>query len=92
MTFHEAQAAFKAATGEDPHRPVETHPDGWKFGDRISVVANDEQRGLYPGDEGMCVLETVGSEQHGNERLCLSILVDGEDCTREVRTGDIDYA
>lgn len=64
--------------------------DGWKFGERVRVLEDDGDEGIFAGDEGVLVLEIVGSEEFHNERICASFITDGCDGGGEVDLGNIE--
>lgn len=57
--------------------------------DRWVVVHDDEDRGLYEGDEGVLTLCVVGAEQYGNRRVSLSFVADDMDCGVEIVDLDV---
>jgi hypothetical protein len=66
----------------------------WKTGDdggdiavlgRFEVIEDDEDAGLYSGDEGELSAEVVGAAQYGNQRVCFSFMAEGYDEGNEVR-------
>lgn len=92
-TIEERIEQIKRATGvtddEMFERPVLEH-DGYSFGERIRIVADDEQRGLYGGDMGYLILGEVGAPQYGNVRTAMHILIDEYDSLEEVTPDDIE--
>ena len=46
---------------------------------RWFVVREDEERGLYEGDQGELSAQRVGGEEHGNVRLCVTFTPDDYD-------------
>ena len=71
--------------GDAIDRPVEEH-EGWHFGERVRVIEDDEVHGFYEGDEGVLVISRVGSAEYRNERVAVSILIDGTDSPMEIDT------
>ena len=53
--------------------------EGWKTGDKIRVLEDDEEEGVWEGNEGTLELEIVGSPDYGNERVSFAIVQDGVD-------------
>lgn len=52
---------------------------------RFVVIEDDEDMGLYEGDEGELVVSVVGAEEYNNQRAHFGLLVDDTDCPIEVR-------
>jgi hypothetical protein len=88
-TFEEAIEHLRTELGEVPERPIAEY-DGWSFGERVRVLEDSEE--VNAGDEGMLVIERVGSALHGSERICASILLDDVQATYEVGLSDLESA
>lgn len=73
---------------DDPERKVETH-EGWTYGERVRVVQDDENEGLFEGTEGNLLIEKLGAAEYGNVRVGVFFVEDGMDGPVEVR--DYDY-
>lgn len=55
---------------------------------RWEVFLEDVERGLYEGDEGICVASVVGAPEHGNERVSITFIPEGNDTGPEVEPND----
>lgn len=82
-------AEVKEKTGYEPDRPVDNAYD-LNFGERVRVIEDDEDNGVYSGDEGYVILETVGSAEYHNERTWLGLLIDGYDSPVDVEPDNIE--
>jgi hypothetical protein len=52
---------------------------------KFTVMSNDEEDyGLYEGDEGTLYACVVGAEQYGNQRVSFSFITEGYDDGNEV--------
>jgi hypothetical protein len=51
---------------------------------RARVVEDDEDHGLYGGDEGELEACVVGSEENRNQRVSLGLIIDGYDEASDV--------
>jgi hypothetical protein len=91
MTFEEAKAKAEAIIGDELDRPIE-ELDGWHFGERVSVIEDDEPRGVFAGDEGVLLISEVGAPEYRNVRNAFHILIDGTDCPMEVDPLNIEGA
>lgn len=85
MNFEEALLHLERELGEPPENPLR-EADGWSFGERVTVIEDDDDHGLCAGDEGMLVIESIGG------RTVHSILMDGNDTTLQVDPDNIDGA
>lgn len=85
MKFEEALLHLERELGEPPESPTPEH-DGWSFGEKVTVLEDDDDHGLCAGDEGMLVIEVIGG------RIVYSILIDGNDTTLQVDPDNIDGA
>lgn len=90
-TFEEAISRVEAILGEQINRPVAEH-DGWHFGERVRIIDDDDDKGVFAGDEGHVVIEKVGAPEYGNVRTCVAVLVDGTDAPTEVGLDNIEPA
>lgn len=78
-TLEQRMALVKERTGfdeEEPARAVLEH-EGFTWGDRVRVIEDDEDNGLFEGDEGFVIIGNVGSAEYRNERVMLAFLGDG---------------
>jgi hypothetical protein len=75
-TVNDPVVAVREATGYEPDRPVLRHDD-WSYGDRVRAIADDEDNGVFSGDEGYLILEMVGAPEYHNERVSLGLLAEG---------------
>lgn len=91
MTTFEEEVARVRKMGIEVDRPVKEH-DGWQFGERVRVIEDDEPHGMYASDEGILVIEEVGSAEHGNVRTAVCILIDDTDCPMEADLFNIEGA
>jgi hypothetical protein len=91
MTFEEAKAHVEAIIGDEFDRPIE-ELDGWKFGERVRVLDDDERNGVYEGDEGVLLISEVGAPEYGNVRKAFHILIDDQDCPMEIDPFNIEGA
>lgn len=66
------------AKGLEIDRPVK-ECEGWTIGERVRVLEDDENEGLYSGDEGVIIPEEVGAIEYGNLRTRLYMVIDGQD-------------
>ena len=89
MTFEEMQTEIASIMGEPVERPLAEH-EGWQFGERVRATEGDEDEGLYAGDVGLLIIETVGSPAYGNERVAFSLLVDGYDSPVSIESWNIE--
>ena len=51
---------------------------------RFQVIDEDEDRGIYDGDEGEVRACVVGSEKYRNQRVYFSFMTDGTDVGNEL--------
>jgi len=68
---------------------------GWRLGEgdepeallkgRWVVIEEDEDAGLFGGDEGTVTASVVGSPKYGNERVFLGFTADGTESPVECR-------
>lgn len=91
MTDFEAKVAKLREAGATIERPVEEF-EGWTFGERVRVVEDDEDNGLFEGDEGTLVPEEVGAPEYGNVQVKLYLLIDDTDCPIGVTADQIEPA
>ncbi|MGH2897173.1 MAG: hypothetical protein ACRDMZ_00750 [Solirubrobacteraceae bacterium] len=84
-----AKLQEEAGQEVEVERPV-AECGGWHFGERVRVIDDDEESGMFAGDEGWLVLETVGAAEHGNERVCFGVLADGFADPVEVQPDNIE--
>ena len=63
---------------DDPERAVK-EVDGFTFGERVRVLEDDEEEGVFEGDEGVVLIEKVGAAKYGNERAAVFLKCDGRD-------------
>jgi hypothetical protein len=59
---------------------------------RFVIVEDDEDRGLYSGDEGPLTACIVGSPEYHNERILFAITPEGQSGALEVRLDQVDWA
>lgn len=59
--------------------------EGWKTGQKIRALEDDEDEGIYAGDEGTLLIEVVGSPEYGNERIAFSIKTEQMDAAEVAR-------
>lgn len=71
---------------DERDRAVKEH-DGFVFGERIRVLEDDEDQGLYADDEGVLIIEKVGHPGGHNERTAVYLIVDGTDSPVEIHAG-----
>ena len=62
---------------------------GWNFGERVRPIEDDDERGIFADEEGVLVIERVGSENYGNVRVAMYFVADGCDSGNEVTPEDI---
>lgn len=55
---------------------------------RWGVIEEDEDAGLFEGDEGRVVASVVGAAKYGNERVSFGFVADGMDGPVECRPLD----
>lgn len=93
--LEQAIARVCEASGADreevAERAVLEH-DGWRFGERVRVVEDDEDEGVCSGDVGFVLLNEVGAAQYRNVRVSVSILPDGMDAASEVDPSNLESA
>lgn len=82
-TFEEELGRINGLLGDEVSRPVKD-AHGWSFGERVRVIEDDENAGVFENDEGWIVLESVGAAEYGNVRTAFMILLDGSDCPIEI--------
>lgn len=73
---------------EDRKRELEQHLgnhtravkdyEGFTFGERVRVLEDSEEDGVYAGDEGTVIIEKVGHAGGYNERTGVFLLIDGQ--------------
>lgn len=51
---------------------------------RFVVTEDDEEHGIYGGDEGEVAAIVVGAQEYSNERVHFGFKADGTDCPTEV--------
>lgn len=85
----EAVKLVENATGFTSDRPVaELH--GWHYGERVRAIEDDDDNGIFAGDEGYLIIEEVGSPQHNNVRISTGFIADGYDSDNEVSLNNIE--
>jgi hypothetical protein len=76
---------------DDRDRAVEEH-QGFTFGQRVRVLEDDDDNGIWEGAEGVLIIEQVGSETHGSLRTGLFLLEEGMAEPNEVQADNIEPA
>jgi hypothetical protein len=61
---------------DDPECAVKEY-EGFTFGERVRVLEGDDDEGVYEGDEGTVIIETLGSAELGSARTAVFLVVDG---------------
>lgn len=89
-TFEEKKAEL-AKHIDVPERAMPEHA-GFSFGDRVRVLEDDEDRGLFEGAEGVLIIEQVGAPEYNNVRTALYFVEDGMESGNEVHADDIEQA
>lgn len=75
---------------DDPANAVH-ELDGFQFGERVRVIEDDEDNGIFAGDEGDLILEEVGAVEYGSQRVMACIVQDGMG-PMEISTDNIEGA
>lgn len=52
---------------------------------QFRVIEEDEDTGLYDGDEGDLIASVVGAAEYGNQRVSFALLMEDYDMANEVR-------
>lgn len=90
-TLEDRIAKVKAATGyDDADEEAVLEAEGFTYGDRVRVVEDNEEEGVFAGDEGFVLPCKVGAAAYGNERVMLAFLIDGFDSPVEVTPDSIE--
>lgn len=71
-----AEIAKLDAELDDPERKVEEY-EGIYFGQKARVLEDDEENGVFEGDEGRIIIEKLGAAEYGNLRTAMFIIIDG---------------
>lgn len=82
----------KEATGYDEESPAVLEHAGWTYGERARAIDDDEEHGVFAGDEGYMVPCQVGAAEHGNLRTALYFLADGTNSPVEVDPDNLEEA
>lgn len=89
LTLDEAVAAVEKATGFAADRPVaELH--GWHYGERVRILEDDDEHGIFAGDEGWLIFEEVGAVEYHNLRVSAGFVPDGQDSGDEVSLDNLE--
>jgi hypothetical protein len=91
-TIEELIEQVREATGAEPDAPdraVREH-EGFTYGDRVRVLDDVEEEGVFADDEGVLVIERVGAAEYQNERVMLGLIPDGMDGAVEVTSDNIE--
>lgn len=92
----ERVALVKANSHYDPAEDGEDRLvlsyEGFTFGDRVRVIDDDEENGLYADEEGYAVISKAGAAEYRNVRTVLAVLVDGTDCPMEAHPDNLEAA
>ena len=86
-TFEQAVARIRKLT--EVERPVASKA-GFIFGQRVRVLEDDEDNGIFAGDEGWLVIEEVGAAEYHNIRTVLGFLADGLDCANTIASDNLE--
>lgn len=61
---------------DDPDRAVKKYDD-FTFGERVRLLEDNEEEGVFAGEEGRVIIEQLGSEEHGSLRTAVFLVAEG---------------
>jgi hypothetical protein len=64
--------------------------EGFTYGDRVRVIEDAENEGIFSGDVGYVLPCKVGAVEYGTNRVMLAFLPDGMDSPSEVRPDQVE--
>lgn len=80
------------ATGYVEEEEAVFEHDGWNYGDRARMTEDNDDEGVFSGDEGWLVPCKVGAVEYGSTRTVLYFLADGMSSPIEVQPDQIEAA
>jgi hypothetical protein len=92
MSLAETIKKIEQETGyveDEPARAVEEH-EGWHYGERVRIVEDDDDEGLFADDTGYLILSEVGARKYGNLHTKPYFLPDGMDTPLPVSLDNIE--
>lgn len=80
------------ATGYVEEEQAVFEYEGWNYGERVRVTVDNDEEGVFSGDEGYLVPCKLGSVEHRSARTALYMLVTGMSSPVEVKPDEIEAA